>query len=113
MIALSFLTLGLFTLSISAVPIDADSAVTGADAAGLVSRAGTPSSTGTSNGFYYSWWTDGGATATYTNGPAGQYSITWGTGGNLVGGKGWSPGTATYVHLRALETAANLAEVRR
>lgn len=52
------------------------------------------SATGTHNGFYYSWWTDNGAQATYTNGPAGQYSITWGTGGNLVGGKGWNPGTA-------------------
>ncbi|CAO2647049.1 Nn.00g079710.m01.CDS01 [Neocucurbitaria sp. VM-36] len=93
MIVPSFLALTLFALSISAIPIDADSA----DSAGLVSRAGTPSATGTSNGFYYSWWTDGGATATYTNGPAGQYSITWGTGGNLVGGKGWSPGTATRV----------------
>ncbi len=60
----------------------------------LVSRSGTPSATGTNNGFYYSWWTDGGATATYTNGPAGEYSITWGTGGNLVGGKGWNPGAA-------------------
>ena len=48
------------------------------------------SATGTHNGFYYSWWTDNGAQATYTNGPAGQYSITWGTGGNLVGGKGWN-----------------------
>lgn len=60
----------------------------------LVARAGTPNSAGTNNGFYYSWWSDGGASATYTNGPAGQYSITWGSGGNLVGGKGWNPGTA-------------------
>ena len=60
----------------------------------FTARGGTPSSTGTSNGYYYSWWTDGGATATYTNGPGGEYSITWGTGGNLVGGKGWNPGSA-------------------
>jgi endo-1,4-beta-xylanase len=59
----------------------------------LMVRSGTPSATGTNNGFYYSWWTDNGAAATYTNGPAGQYSITWGTGGNLVGGKGWNPGS--------------------
>jgi endo-1,4-beta-xylanase len=62
----------------------------------LASRSGTPSGTGTNNGYYYSWWTDGGAAATYTNGPGGQYSITWGTGGNLVGGKGWNPGSARY-----------------
>lgn len=42
----------------------------------------------------YSWWTDNGAAATYTNGAAGNYKITWGTGGNLVGGKGWNPGAA-------------------
>ncbi|KAI5779947.1 family 11 glycosyl hydrolase [Peziza echinospora] len=58
-------------------------------------RAGTPSATGTNNGFYYSWWTDNGAQATYTNGPGGQYSITWSGSGNLVGGKGWNPGTNT------------------
>jgi len=60
-------------------------------------RAGTPSATGTSNGFYYSWWTDNGAQATYTNGAGGQFSIQWGSGGNLVGGKGWNPGTNNRV----------------
>jgi endo-1,4-beta-xylanase len=57
-------------------------------------RSGTPSSTGTSNGYYYSFWTDGGAAVTYTNGAGGEYSVTWGTGGNFVGGKGWNPGGA-------------------
>ncbi|KAF2029440.1 hypothetical protein EK21DRAFT_101209 [Setomelanomma holmii] len=42
------------------------------DATGLVSRASTPSATGTNNGFYYSY-----------------------TGGNLAGGKGWNPGSAS------------------
>ncbi|KAJ3531083.1 hypothetical protein NM208_g9039 [Fusarium decemcellulare] len=55
-------------------------------------RAGTPSSTGTHDGFYYSWWTDGGADVTYTNGAGGSYSVEWSTGGNFVGGKGWSTG---------------------
>lgn len=59
----------------------------------LVQRGGTPSATGTNNGFFYSWWTDGGANAQYSNGPAGQYSVTWQSGGNLVGGKGWKPGS--------------------
>ncbi|KAF7373630.1 Endo-1,4-beta-xylanase [Mycena sanguinolenta] len=63
----------------------------------LTARAGTPSSTGTNNGFYYSFWTDGGATVTYTNGAAGEYSVTWGTGGNFVGGKGWNPGAARAI----------------
>lgn len=60
----------------------------------LAKRGGTPNSSGTNNGFYYSWWSDGGAEATYENGEAGSYSMTWQTGGNVVGGKGWSPGKA-------------------
>ncbi|KAF4976592.1 hypothetical protein FZEAL_6770 [Fusarium zealandicum] len=55
-------------------------------------RAGTPSSTGTHNGYYYSWWTDGGSDVTYTNGDGGSYSVKWSSGGNFVGGKGWNPG---------------------
>jgi len=58
---------------------------------------GTASSTGTNNGFYYSFWTDGGAEVTYTNENAGEYSVTWGTGGNFVGGKGWNPGSARVI----------------
>jgi len=63
----------------------------------ITSRAGTASSTGTSNGYYYSFWTDGGADVTYTNGAGGEYSVTWGTGGNFVGGKGWNPGSAQEI----------------
>ncbi|KAH9156118.1 hypothetical protein LEN26_003256, partial [Aphanomyces euteiches] len=63
--------------------------------------ASTPSSTGTNNGFYYSFWTDGGADVTYTNGAAGQYTISWshGKGGNFVGGKGWSTGSKRSINL--------------
>lgn len=64
----------------------------------LVVRAGTPSSTGTSGGYYYSFWTDGGADVTYTNGAGGEYSITWSGNGNFVGGKGWNPGSAQCVY---------------
>jgi endo-1,4-beta-xylanase len=32
---------------------------------------------------------------TYKNGPAGQYSVTWNSTGNFVGGKGWNPGAAS------------------
>jgi endo-1,4-beta-xylanase len=41
----------------------------------------------------YSWWSDGASRVTYTNTNAGSYSVNWGSGGNFVGGKGWSPGT--------------------
>jgi len=62
----------------------------------LVERAGTPSSTGYHNGYYYSWWTDGGSDVTYTNGAGGSYSVNWKSGGNFVGGKGWMPGAVRY-----------------
>jgi endo-1,4-beta-xylanase len=52
----------------------------------------TPTGTGTSNGYFYSWWTDGSGTGSYNNGAGGEYSLTWGGQGNLVGGKGWQPG---------------------
>ncbi|KAF7866677.1 hypothetical protein EAF04_005519 [Stromatinia cepivora] len=63
----------------------------------LVDRSGTPSSTGTSGGYYYSFWTDGGAAVTYTNGAGGEYNIQWSGSGNFVGGKGWNPGSAMAV----------------
>lgn len=55
----------------------------------LQARAGTESSTGTNNGFYYSFWTDNGGTVNYANGAAGAYSVDWTDCGNFVGGKGW------------------------
>ena len=60
----------------------------------LAARAGTPSSTGTHDGYYYSWWTDGGSDVTYTNLAGGSYSVRWSSGGNFVGGKGWNPVSA-------------------
>ncbi|KAI4596328.1 hypothetical protein LQW54_008583 [Pestalotiopsis sp. IQ-011] len=61
----------------------------------LVAR--TASSTGTSGGYYYSFWTDTESTVTYTNGNAGQYSVSWNGDGNFVGGKGWSTGSARAI----------------
>ncbi|KAK4450222.1 concanavalin A-like lectin/glucanase domain-containing protein [Podospora aff. communis PSN243] len=53
----------------------------------------TSSATGTHNGFYFSFWTDGAGSIRYTNEAAGRYSATWSGNGNWVGGKGWMPGT--------------------
>ncbi|KAH8899939.1 Xyn11A, glycoside hydrolase family 11 protein [Thozetella sp. PMI_491] len=71
--------------------------VTAAPAHELVPRI-TSSETGTNNGFYYSFWTDGSGGVTYTNGAAGQYSVTWtGNKGNFVGGKGWATGSTRAI----------------
>ncbi|CAG7853262.1 Endo-1,4-beta-xylanase xynf11a Short=Xylanase xynf11a; AltName: Full=1,4-beta-D-xylan xylanohydrolase xynf11a; Flags: Precursor [Serendipita indica DSM 11827] len=67
----------------------------------LVARAGTPSGTGTHNGFYYSFWTDGAGNVNYSNGAGGSYSVTWSGNGNWVGGKGWNPGSARVVSYTA------------
>jgi endo-1,4-beta-xylanase len=75
------------------------SATTGAFAStGDIQKRYSSSSTGYSNGYYYSYWTDGTAEATYTNGASGEYSVTWaGDVGNFVAGKGWNPGGSRFV----------------
>lgn len=47
---------------------------------------------GTSNGYFYSVYSDSTVTGTYTNGAAGEYSLTWGGTGDVVVGKGWATG---------------------
>lgn len=57
----------------------------------------TTSSTGTSGGYYYEFWTNGGGEVTYTNGDDGEYSVTWVDCGDFTSGKGWNPGSAQWV----------------
>lgn len=56
----------------------------------------TSSSTGTSGGFYYSFYDDF-SDVTYTNGDDGEYSVSWDGSGDFVGGKGWNPGSAQTI----------------
>ncbi|ESZ90340.1 endo-1,4-B-xylanase B [Sclerotinia borealis F-4128] len=59
----------------------------------LERRSLTSSATGTSGGYYYSFWTDGSGSVTYSNGAGGEYAVNWtGNKGNFVAGKGWAVG---------------------
>ncbi|GIK05813.1 hypothetical protein Aspvir_009926 [Aspergillus viridinutans] len=72
----------------------------------LAKRQITASQTGTNNGYYYSFWTDGGGEVTYTNGNGGQtvtYSGTWTPSGNsYLSVYGWT--TSPLVEYYILES---------
>ena len=59
----------------------------------LATRQVTQNEEGYHNGYFFSWWSDGGGYAQYTMGEGSRYDVTWRDTGNFVGGKGWNPGT--------------------
>ncbi|KAH7379245.1 xylanase [Phaeosphaeria sp. MPI-PUGE-AT-0046c] len=66
--------------------------------AALERRQNTANSEGTHNGYFYSWWSDGGGSAVYTMGEGSKYSVSWRNTGNFVGGKGWNPGNGRTIN---------------
>lgn len=56
----------------------------------------TSSESGTNNGYFYQFWTNGGGTVEYQNGDAGEYSVTWVNDGDFTAGKGWATGSDRY-----------------
>ena len=90
MVSFTSLALGLLTtVAVSALP---------GDMSGDFSKRQTitSSQTGTNNGYYYSFWTNGAGSVSYTNGAGGQYAVNWANqnGGDFTCGKGWNPGSA-------------------
>ncbi|HET9863299.1 MAG TPA: glycoside hydrolase family 11 protein [Steroidobacteraceae bacterium] len=55
------------------------------------------SQTGNNNGYYYSFWTDGGGSVQFCLQGGGRYTSNWSNVGNWVGGKGWQTGAARTI----------------
>ncbi|KAJ5926193.1 hypothetical protein N7516_007966 [Penicillium verrucosum] len=61
-------------------------------------RAITTNQQGTNNGYFYSFWTNGGGSVSYNNGAAGQYSVDWTNCGSFTSGKGWATGSSRNIN---------------
>lgn len=90
----SFKTLALALTAITGVlsmPVDIFEVEERDDANSTLEKRENPG-TGYNNGYYYSFWTDGGGDVQYTNKGGSEYTVGRRNVGNFVAGKGWSPG---------------------
>jgi endo-1,4-beta-xylanase len=63
---------------------------------GFVQDDVTTEAQGTNNGFFWSLYREGGS-ASITHGSAGNFAISYSNVTDVVGGKGWSPGSARTI----------------
>jgi endo-1,4-beta-xylanase len=87
----------LLIAGVSTVVLAAASATLAGIAHAEADRTVTSNSTGTHNGYFYSYWKDNG-NVTMTLGPGGNYSVQWSNMNNMVVGKGWKPGSSHTVN---------------
>jgi endo-1,4-beta-xylanase len=64
---------------------------------GVAQASVCSSQTGTNNGYFYTFWTEGSGSACMTLGSGGNYSTSWSGAGDFVAGVGWSTGSAQTV----------------
>ncbi|KAK5120227.1 hypothetical protein LTR85_006433 [Meristemomyces frigidus] len=97
MLAFSTILLA-FTATLGALAAPTSEALAVPDAGDLIDKRSVAPGTGTNNGYFYSYYTDGGGDVIYNNGAGGSYTVQWSNSGDFVAGKGWNPGSARVIN---------------
>ena len=60
----------------------------------------TKNQTGTFDGYFFSFWTNGGGTVSMTVKKGGNYTCTWSNAGDFTCGTGWYPGSDRTINYK-------------